>query len=118
MCSNFPFKIKINIFIRNCREKVKKQTGQTINQEMDGPSTNHVVERPVIYQIVEQDAGNQELGDLSLSGYQDLLNQGMDGTSFTDDGVPRPMIFKKIEDDACYQELGGISRSSYQDRII
>lgn len=98
---------------------MKKQIGQTINQGIDGPSsTNHVVQRPVIYQIVEKDACYQELGDLSLSGYQDLLNKGMDGTSFTDDGVPRPMIYKKVEDDANYQELGGISRSGYQDRII
>lgn len=82
---------------------------------MDVPSsTNDAVQRPVIYKIVEKDAGYQELGDLSLSGYQDLMK----GPSFTDGGVPRPMIHKKIEEDASYQELGSMNRSGYQDRII
>lgn len=98
---------------------MKRQTGRTTNRGMDVPSsTNEVVQRPVIYKIVEKDAGYQELGDLSLSGYQDLMNRGMEGPSFTDGGVPRPMINKKIEEDASYQELASMNRSGYQDRII
>lgn len=98
---------------------MKRQTGRTANQEMDVPSsTNDLVQRPVIYKIVEKDAGYQELGALSLSGYQDLMNRGMEDPSFTDGGVPRPMIYTKIEEDACYQELGSMNCSGYQDRII
>lgn len=98
---------------------MKRQTGRTANQGMDVPSsTNDAVQRPVIYKIVEKDAGYQELGDLSLSGYQDLMNRGMEDPSFTDGGVPRTMIHKKIEEDASYQELGSMNRSGYQDRII
>lgn len=98
---------------------MKRQTGRTTNRGMDVPSsTNDLVQRPVIYKIVEKDAGYQELGALSLSGYQDLMNQGMEGPSFTDGGVPRPMIQGKIEEDASYQEFGSMNRSGYQDRII
>lgn len=63
---------------------MKRQTGRTANQGMDIPSsTNDLVQRPVIYKIVEKDAGYQELGALSLSGYQDLMNRGMEDPSFT-----------------------------------